>query len=139
MAHTNLASIEVESTDPAVLISQIAERSTKDIRHADVITHDPEGQRIRAIIVAACWAAYELALPKDDGKTSHVTTGENVKFVLHGLAPDALPKPSYTGQAADTVVAVTCAQCKKIHDPRKQYDHAVKAAKPKKRLGGIIG
>jgi len=112
-------------------ISQIAERGTKDIRHMDVITHDPESQRIKAIITRACWEAYELAAPKNT-ETVHVTTRENVAFVIHGLEPEQMTE-TWKGQPADQVFSGKCAVCQLVHDPRQPYDHPATAPKARKK------
>ena len=131
MARTGVVTpIEVEEQNPETVIPQLAERCAKDIRHADVISYDPEGQRIKSLITAACWAAYELAVPKDDGRTTHITTQANVKFAVHGLQSETIPE-GWTGQAADVLYIGTCATCKHVHDPHRQYDHP--AVPPKGR------
>ena len=64
---------------PVAVIDDIAQRFALKIRRADVIDHDPEGQRIKSLLKEACLEAYKFAVPDDDGKTTHVTvaTGED--------------------------------------------------------------
>ena len=126
------------SNDPASNMKQdlqhtvdsIAEKRAKEIRHADVITHDPEGQRVKALISAALWDLYEFLFPKDDGITTHVTTQRDAPFVVHGLKETAVP--ALTLPAAQPVYVGVCGVCGEVHDPRRHYDHAAQAPKQKK-------
>ena len=105
-------------------IPRIAEECTKEIRHMDVITHDPEGQRIKGLVTAALWEFWKTLSPKDDGTTTHVTKRENIEFAVHGLEPEQLPPASSTGRPAEVVYNGLCHKCNRVHDPRLHYDHA---------------
>jgi len=107
--------------DTMVFIERIAERVTKEVRHMEVIAHDPEGQRIKRLIVGACQESFALALPKDDGRTHHVTTEKDVQFKITGVEA----KSAKTLPPANVAVPeVVCKTCDSLHDPRQQYDHA---------------
>ena len=117
-------------------IESIAEKRAREIRHADNLSHDPEGQRVKALLAAALWDLYEFMFPKPSDVTV-VTTQRDAPFVVHGLNEN---------QAEGTVVAVAsqvymgvCAECGEVHDPRKPYSHVPKppvVGKKSKRHGG---
>src|SRR5271157_69586 len=84
-------------------LEPIAQKWAVMLRRADNIDHDPEGQRMKAHIAAACLEAYRMAIPADDGKTTLVTeapTGEdNGKPIsVHGGHSDGKRRPRNQGQ-----------------------------------------
>ncbi len=111
-------------------LDSISVRVTKDIRHADKIDpHDPEAQRILQLVVAGLREAYNLAIPPDGGKTTHITTDKDIQFKLEGVAGI---KEAKIVQEAMPAYATLCRICSAVHDPRTQYDHA---AEPLRRAG----
>jgi hypothetical protein len=103
-------------------IESISEKRAKEIRHADVISHDPEGQRIKSLLSAALWDFYEYLFPQDDGKTTTVTTRRDSPITTHGLHQPA--GESQIVEVATPIYVGVCARCKSVHDPRGSYDHA---------------
>jgi hypothetical protein len=112
-------------------INSIAEKFAKTIRHADVISHDPEGQRIKGLIIGACWEAYELGVVQDTGITTTVTRPSDVAFVVGGMQMETT-RPAQISRPAEIMYAGLCAVCEKVHDPRLSYDHAPEPVKQKK-------
>ena len=108
---------------PLTNIDAIAEECVKEIRHMTVITHDPEGQRIKKLVIAACQQSFQLALPKNDGKTTHVTTDKDIQFKVEGIRE---VKDAKIVQEAMQPYFGLCHTCEPpaIHDPRGTYDHA---------------
>ena len=61
------------SDEVKIKINRIAHKWAIQLRRADNIDHDPEGQRMKAVIAEACLEAYRLARPEPDGKKVLVT------------------------------------------------------------------
>lgn len=114
----------------AALIERIADRVTKSIRHMDVITHDPEAQRIKRLILEACHESLALAIPSADAATTHVTTDKDIQFRVEGVGQVKGAKVVQEAQPAPHFGI--CAVCSSLHDPRGTYDHA---PEPLRRTG----
>ena len=118
------------SVGTAEFLDRIAERVTKDIRHMDVISHDPEAQRIKRLIVAACQESFALALPRDDGMTRHVTSDKDIQFTVKGQ--EGLKDGKIVQEAMPAHHIAVCKICSAVHNPRGTYDHA---AEPLRKTG----
>jgi len=111
-------------------LDSIAVRVTKEIRHMANIDHDPEGQRILKLVVAACQESYNLAIPPDDGKTTHVTTAKDIQFEIKGK--EGIKGAKIVQEAMPAHHIAACGICLTVHDPRKVYDHS---SEPLRRTG----
>jgi len=100
-------------------IDLIAQRYAIAIRRADVIDYDPEGQRIKNLLKAACWEAYELTHAVDAQKEQ-----SNAAFMIPGVNVPAVSQTYQTHAASETTCYIgICSICGDIHDPRCNYDH----------------
>ena len=111
-------------------LDSIAVRVTKDIRHMDRIDHDPEGQRILQLVAAGLREAYNLAIPPDDGKTTHVTTAKDIQLEIKGI--EGIKSAKVVQEAMPAHHISTCEICSTVHDPRRVYDHS---SEPLRRTG----
>jgi len=114
----------------AEFIDRIAERVTKSIRHMDVITHDPEGQRIKKLVIAACNESLALAIPREDAPTTHVTSEKDIQFTVKGK--EGLKDGKIVQEAMPAHHIAVCKICSAVHNPRGTYDHA---AEPLRKTG----
>lgn len=111
------------------IIDPIATRCAKEIRHMETIDHDPEGLRIKALIVDSCYRLIETILPPDDGTTVHITR-QNPQMEKVITPVEHIQNSRIVGEPATLLWTGICSVCNRIHDPRKEYGHAAAMATP---------
>ena len=107
------------------LIEPIATKFAKRVRHMESIDHDPEGQRVKKLLVECCYEVIETIVPPDDGTTVHVTR-DNPQIEKVLTPAEHITNAHTVGRPAEPVWTGICTICNRIHDLRKDYGHAAK-------------
>jgi hypothetical protein len=103
------------------LIESLGVKYAKRVRHMENVSHDPEGQRVKKLMVEMIYEFVAVLLPPDDGTTTHLTKANPQLEKV--IKPVEGTHGTIVGRPAQQPWMGLCEKCHFVHDLRGDYDH----------------